>query len=136
MVAARPGELADTGHDRDAARLLRDGMALQPNGVRTAYALAWLLATSPNAEVRDGPGAVQLAERWLKSPGTKGDGTRLDILACAYAEALRFEDAQRTAERAIAMARKADKPDQAAAMTARLELFKQGQPYRAPRNVR
>jgi tetratricopeptide (TPR) repeat protein len=128
--------LADTGHDRDAARLLRDGLALQPNGVRTSYALAWLLATSPDAEVRDGPGAVQLAERWLKAPGTKGDGSRLDILACAYAEALRFEDAQRTAERAIAMARKADQPEQAAAMTARLELFKQGRPYRAPQIVR
>ena len=128
--------LADTGSDRDAARLLRDGMALQPNGVRTAFALAWLLATSPDADVRDGAGAVRLAERWLKAPGPKGDGTRLDILACAYAEAHRFEAALHTAQRAIALALQADKPDLAAAMTARQELFERGQPYRAGRNVR
>ena len=128
--------LAGAGRDRDAARLLRDGMALQPNGGRTAFALAWLLATSPDDDVRDGVDAVHLAERFLRSPGQKGDGTRLDILACAYAEAGRFEEAKHTADRAIAMASKADKPDLAAAMTARLELFKQGHAYRANSNVR
>ncbi len=128
--------LADAGRDSDAARLLRDGMALQPTGGRTAFALAWLLATSPDDDVRDGVDAVRLAERWLRSPGQKGDGSRLDILACAYAETGRFEEAKHTAERAIAMAREADKPGLADAMATRLELFKQGHPYRAHRNVR
>lgn len=126
------GMLTRVGLDGEAADLLRDGMALQPRGAMTGYALAQLLATSPDDSVRDGVYAVQLAERWLKAPGQAGDGTRLDILACAYAEAGRFEEAQHTAERAIAMARKAGKPDLAAAMTARLELFKQGQAFRTP----
>ena len=99
-------------------------------------ALAWILATSPDDGVRDGLRAVRLAERWLSMPETQRDGRRLDILACAYAEAGRFEEAKHTADRAIAMAREADKPDLTAAMTARLELFKQGHPYRAHRNVR
>ena len=128
--------LTGGGNDRDAARLLRDGMAVQPNNSRTAFALAWLLATSPDDDVRSGVEAVELAERWLRSPGHKGDGTRLDILACAYAESGRFEEAKDIAEHAIAMARKADKPDLADAMTAHRELFRQGRPYRAPRNVR
>ena len=47
-----------------------------------------------------------------------------------------MEEAKHTAGRAIARASTADKPDLAAAMTARLERFKQGHAYRANSNVR
>ncbi len=125
------GVLGRAGRDREAVELLREGMLLQPRGGRTALALAWILATSPDDSVRNGAAAVQLAQRWLTMPGQQRDGRRLDILACAYAEAGRFDDAVMTAERAIVMARQANKPALVEAMSARLELFKQGKPYRA-----
>jgi tetratricopeptide (TPR) repeat protein len=125
------GILAAAGRATEATNLLRDGLALQPDDSGTALGLAWILATSPDDSVRDGVMAVQLAERWLNAPGQARDGSRLDILACAYAEAGRFEDATQAGERAVDMATKANKPDLAEAMSARLELFKQEQPYRA-----
>lgn len=125
------GILASAGRDREAADLLRQGLALEPQDGRTALALAWILATSPDDRVRDGVQAVQLAERWLLTPAQQRDGSRLDTLACAYAEAGRFEDAVKAAERAVAMANQANKPELAQAMSERLELFRQRRPYRA-----
>jgi len=124
------GILAGAGRAREATNLLRDGIALQPDDAGTALGLAWILATSPDAGVRDGAMAVQLTERWLNAPGQARDGSRLDILACAYAEAGRFEDAAQAAERAIDMATKAGKPELAEAMTVRLELFRQRRAFR------
>src|SRR5262249_48034875 len=65
--------------------------------------LAWILASSPMPEFRNGTVAVRLAER---ACALTQDRITLYIgtLAAAYAEADRFEEAVATAQKAIALA--------------------------------
>jgi tetratricopeptide (TPR) repeat protein len=61
---------------------------------------AWLLATCPDAEFRDGNRAISLAENVNRA--TRNLSLRaLDVLAAAYAEAGRFDDAVKTANQAL-----------------------------------
>src|SRR5262249_18001928 len=54
--------------------------------------LAWALATCVDSAVRDGPAAVDLAEKAVAATNRK-DANMLDTLAAAYAEVGRFSDA-------------------------------------------
>jgi hypothetical protein len=65
--------------------------------------LAWLLATSPDAQIRDGVQAVQYAGRACELTHY-GVPLFVDTLAAAYAEAGRFDDAISMAEKACALA--------------------------------
>jgi tetratricopeptide (TPR) repeat protein len=90
--------------------------------------LAWLLATRPQAEERDGARAVGFAERaceltqyrWTILVGT---------LAAAYAEAGRFPDAVTTAEKALALAKQAGDQGLLAKNQQLLELYRAGRAY-------
>jgi tetratricopeptide (TPR) repeat protein len=62
--------------------------------------LAWLLATSSARELRDGPGAVTLAERAVTATERK-DVKMLDTLAAAYAEAGYYAKAVAAQDEAI-----------------------------------
>jgi arylsulfatase A-like enzyme/Flp pilus assembly protein TadD len=115
--------------DEDAAiTLLRHGLELMPKRADIANALAWILATSPRAELRDGPQAITLAEQAVATSAAV-NATILDTLAAAYAEASRFEDAVATADRAIDVARKADDGELADRILARRALYERRQPY-------
>ena len=59
---------------------------------------AWLLATNPNASIRDGAEAVILACRAAELSGSKTPEI-LGTLAAAYAEAGRFAEAAATAQK-------------------------------------
>jgi tetratricopeptide (TPR) repeat protein len=63
-------------------------------------ALAWVLATCPDAEVRNGRKAVTHAEKAVELTERKS-GAYLDTLAAAYAEARRFDDAVRVQQEAL-----------------------------------
>jgi serine/threonine-protein kinase len=91
--------------------------------------VAWLKATCPDPAVRDGGAAVTAAIRACEAARWVG-GSYLDTLAAAYAEAGRFADAARSQERALRDAKFADKEGKVA--RERLELYRQGKPYRTP----
>jgi Flp pilus assembly protein TadD len=67
--------------------------------------LAWLLATCPEAQTRDGVQAVRYAERACELTHY-GATPLIGTLAAAYAEAGRFDDAIATAEHACDLAAK------------------------------
>lgn len=90
-------------------------------------ALAWLLATSPEARYRDGKKAVAMATKASTIAGWK-DPYLLDTLAAAYAEAGDFDAAVRWQTKAIDML-SGDKLA-AAAGRERLSLYSDKQPYR------
>ena len=115
---------------RDAVRLLREALAAEPWRAEIRTNLAWLLATSPDAAVRNGKEAVRLAEEALAA-AKRPDAAALDLLAAAYAEARRFDEAVRTAEEALRLAA----PESALAreISHRLTLYRRGQPWREPR---
>ena len=58
-------------------------MELEPDNVKFLNNLAWLLATCPDAEYRNGKKAVELSKKAL---GINHNPIYLDTLAAAYAE--------------------------------------------------
>ena len=83
----------------DFAQALR----LRPGTGAYADNLAWVLATSPEPEVRNSQEALRLGELAVAAKRT---ASSLDSLAAAQARAGRFAEAVRTEEEALAQARK------------------------------
>ena len=76
--------------------------AAESGDVVGSNALAWILATSENSDIRDGSNAVVFAERAVAATNRKSPGF-LDTLAAAYAEMSQFEKAVSTEKEAIAL---------------------------------
>lgn len=91
--------------------------------------LAWLLATAPEAAVRDGTAAVRVAERASRLTSEK-DPEILATLAAAYGETGRFDDAIATAERALGLARAASAEQAAGIAADLLATFRRHEPFR------
>ena len=121
--------LTALGRHAEAADSLREGMRQDPGNAALANNLAWQLATSPDANVRDGPAAAQLAEQVCRAAGPQVTADQLDTLAAAYACAGRFEDAVRTAQQAIDLAEKAANAVLVQQVQARLKLYQAGRAF-------
>lgn len=117
------------GRFREAIDQLREGVQHRKETPALQNNLAWYLATIPDSELRDGNLAVQMAEAVVAALGDSDPGL-LDTLAAAYAEAGRFDDAIRTASRAVELARSASQPELADDVQGRLSLYESGQPFR------
>jgi tetratricopeptide (TPR) repeat protein len=117
------------GRTAEALSHWRAGLELQPNDANTLRRVAWVLATSPDAAIRDGAEAVAFAVRALELSGEK-DAQALDTLAAAYAEKGQFADAALTARRAQARAAQENQPALAQEIGARMALYEAGQPFR------
>jgi TPR repeat protein len=91
--------------------------------------LAWLLATSPSAQLRDGTRAVALAQPLAVLYESWG---YLDTLAAAQAEAGDFAAASRTEKKALAQAEPDASADALRDLQHRLTLFQRDEPYREP----
>jgi tetratricopeptide (TPR) repeat protein len=115
------------GQSREAIAHFRDALRLNPNDFQTLAFLARVLASDESPRLRNGPEAVTLAEQANALTGGKQPFV-LDALAMACAEAGRFNDAQQTVQKAIALAAAAGEKDMAFAMQQRLELYQSGQP--------
>ena len=98
--------------------------------------LAWVLATSPEASLRNGKEAVQLARQAVKLGGGKQPAL-LDTLAAAYAEAGQFPDAVATARDALQRATAQGNQHLVESLRKRIKLYGEGQPWRnAPPGTR
>jgi tetratricopeptide (TPR) repeat protein len=89
--------------------------------------LAWLRATSPNAAVRNGKRAVEIATQACEH-GQWSDPSHIDTLAAAYAEAGDFESAIKFEQMAIEHLR--SDSDRKGDYEQRLLLFQSHNPYR------
>ncbi len=121
----------DESRSADAIAVLRQVQARHPEDLEAANMLAWLLATAPRAQLRDGAAAVTLAERAVAGSGDQPDADRLDTLAAAYAEVGRFGDAAATARRAEAAARSSGNQALAEEIAARITGYEQRRPFRS-----
>ena len=113
----------------DAVLHYRKALQMAPNLADALNNLAWILAANPDGQVRNGREAVDLAERACKLTAYK-EPLFIGTLAAAYAEAGRFTDATAAAEKAEALAEKANQPDLAAKNRELLKLYRAGQPVR------
>jgi len=107
------------------------GLESNPDSPELHNNLAWILATTPDAAIRNGPRAVALAERACTLTQNRYP-LFLGTLAAAYAEAGRFGDAISTAQKAIDLATAANQPEIAARNQQLLELYRAGKPYHEP----
>lgn len=120
--------LKDLGRDGEAVEWLRAGMVAAPESVNIGNALALMLSIAPQAELRNGDEAVRIAEPLAEETHRKLPGV-LSTLSLAYAEAGRFEDAQRTASEALTLARQRGDEQMARVISQNLALFRERQAY-------
>jgi tetratricopeptide (TPR) repeat protein len=109
----------------------RDWIELRPKDYVLINNAAWLLATSDDASLRNGPDAVMLARRAIEAIGAR-EPTTLSTLAAAYAEAGRFAEAVETAQQAAALARQQGNSDLLKSIEEELALYRSHKPYHQP----
>ena len=89
--------------------------------------LAWVLATCPDPSLRDGPGAIALAQRAAQLSGGR-DPVALRSLAAAFAENGQYGDAIAAAQQALQIAR--GNPGLTANIQTQLKVYQNNQPFR------
>ena len=109
----------------------RAAVRSRPSDVKLLGDTAWILATNPNASIRNAAEAIELAQRAVKLSGNQ-DSRALDTLAAAYAEAGRFPEAVQAAQQAIDLALQQNKPAVAAAIKARRQAYEAKTAFREP----
>ena len=119
-----------SGQHAASVAAYRKVLELAPNDPVAMIGAAWLLSTSPMADARDGRAAVSLAERAVEVTGRR-DPRALDVLAAAFAEAGRFDQAVTVGQEAASLARSIGAPAEVLEqLDARLEAYRAGQPIR------
>lgn len=98
-------------------------LRLDPEWVNAHDHLAWLLATCPEAKIRDGKEAVAIAKKGLAL--APKDASLMDTLAAAYAELGDFDQAVSWQERALQDASWSNPETRG-----RLDLYRKKEPYR------
>jgi len=109
----------------------RKALALNDQLLLACNNLAWMLATHPDPQIRNGMEAVELGERACRLTNNE-QPFYLGTLAAAYAEAGRFNDAIATAEKARDLARKAGMEKVAERNEQLLAWYRTGRPYHEP----
>ena len=124
--------LVALGRNKEAALHLEEALRLNPDlPAASLNDLAWVLATSGQAEQRDPDRALRFAERACKLTDYKVT-VMVGTLAAAYAAAGRFLEAVKTAEMACARATASGDEVLLRKNQELLELYRSGRPYREP----
>lgn len=119
--------LRKSGKFAAAAECYRRVIALNPKSTARNN-LAWLLATCPDASVRNGAEAVRLGESMKQQFGELPEV--LDTLAAAYAESGDFNKAAVVADQAATLAMGKKQAGLEKDIRARAELYKSGKAFR------
>jgi len=117
--------LESWGEAQAAVAQYREALRIAPDLLPATQRLAWLLATSPSDEVRDGEEALRLARRGADATGHR-KAEFLVALAAAHAETGRFGEARRWQAKAIQLTPLA----QRGPLELQLELYRSARPYR------
>ena len=120
--------LLQKGRADDAVAHYQAALAIQPANAFFLNNLAWVLATCPNPQVRNGPKAVELAQQADQLIAGKTPAI-LSTLAAAYAESGRFPEAVATAQRALDLATAQTNSAQADILRANIALYRAGAPF-------
>jgi tetratricopeptide (TPR) repeat protein len=125
------GKLLNDGDPHAAITQYRACLAVQADNVEALNALAWLLATDPDAGARRGQEAVTLAERATQLTRSE-DPAVLDTLAAALAETGQFGRALAVARQARASAERLGAASLVTELDGRIQLYATKTPYHAP----
>ena len=121
--------LLQTGQPREAVNYFQKILELDPENIQAENNLAFLLATSPDSELRNGPKALTLARQANQLSG----GTQpiiLLTLAAACAETGKFPEAIATAQKALQLSDQQHNTPLSQTLQSHLKLYQSGQPLR------
>ena len=121
--------LLEQGRMTEGREFLRQAVERERRYITRLNNEAWLLATQANSSSDDANRAVVLAELAAELAG-KPHLSLLDTLSVAYAAAGQMDKAVSSSEQALELASQGDDDELAAHIRDRLELFRQGSPYR------
>ena len=117
------------GETREARDCWQEALEINPEQVYVLNNLAWLLATTPDASLRDGAKAVALAAQANQLSGG-GNPAVLHTLAAAYAEGGSYGLASATARRALELAVEQKNDALAGMLQKEIKLYEAGTPAR------
>jgi len=120
--------LQSSGQSAQALAHWRKALTLEPESISALSGTAWLLATAPDANVRNGTEAVALAEKANEIALGKSPDV-LDTLAAAYAEAGDFVKARAIASQALDLAVEQKNKALSTAIRDRIVLYTDGKPF-------
>jgi tetratricopeptide (TPR) repeat protein len=115
------------GRFTEAIAAYREALRLNPEFPEALNDLAWILATHPQENFRNGSEAVRLAERAFE---LRREARYCGTLDAAYAEAGRFDEAIVNANKTRELALAAGQTEIAEAAEKRLTLYRSGKPFR------
>ena len=121
--------LSHLGQKDEAVAHLKAALKTRPGTAIAMNDLAWTLATSAEAELRDGAQAVYYAKRACELTHYR-EIVLIGTLAAAYAEAGRFDEAIATAQKACDLASELNEQALLKRNRELLELYRKHQPYR------
>jgi len=120
--------LQECGQVEEADAEYQEVTRLQPGWEQAVNTAAWFRATARQRQLRHGAEALHLAKQACGA--TSGRQPEfLDTLAAAYAETGQFDDAVRTAQKALELAASASQEELAQQIARRLRSYKARQPY-------
>jgi tetratricopeptide (TPR) repeat protein len=123
----------DLGKSAEALGHWRKAHLIDPGRTSATLGVAWLLATAPDASLRNGAEAVQLAESARNSEPENAEV--LDTLAAALAEDGQFTRASATETRALELATAQGNRALQAAVRARQSLYAAHKPFHGARTT-
>lgn len=121
--------LSKARRDREAKTVLTEAVTADSGDVVFTHALARLLATSPDASVRDGQRAMTLVQQLLQQGRTLELG---ETYAMTLAELGQFREAQSLQRDLIAASTRAGLTAMTTRLNARLKLYDRADPCRTP----
>ncbi len=121
--------LAMKGRRAEGLAHWRQALLKEPDNVQVLNEIAWVLATAPEAALRNGSEAVSLAEHAVKLTSAR-EPVVLGTLAAAYAETGRYGQAIETEQRAADLAARQGNAPLAESLNQRLTLFERKTPIR------
>ncbi|MEJ2070299.1 MAG: tetratricopeptide repeat protein [Syntrophobacterales bacterium] len=120
--------LKSQGQVEPAILHFREAVRLNPNKPPFLNKLARIWATAGQPKFRNGPAAVQLAER-ANQITAYSQAEMLDTLAAAYAEAGRFPEAIQASRKGVDLALASGRKGLANRIESKMRLYQAGRPY-------
>jgi tetratricopeptide (TPR) repeat protein len=117
------------GHAAEGLAQWRQVLKEEPDNPQVLNDAAWLLATWPDASIRNGKEAVKLGAHAVQITSAK-ESSILGTLAAAYAETGDFDKAIEAEKLATDLAKQQGKTEIAAALQGRMVLFQAHKPIR------
>jgi tetratricopeptide (TPR) repeat protein len=123
--------LFQAGRVNEAVAQWEQTLKIQPADWEARNSLAWVFAAYPDASIRDGRRAVDLAQEALRLSGGKNP-LIFRTLAAAYAESGRFAEAINTAQRGLELAAAQKNSALAENLRSNIAVYQSNSPLRGP----